>query len=278
MTFAGVSFLCYLSRAFFQALIDDKQLQKKTTIEFYCVILFSMIVLCQVVIFYNIYFPWYQSNMTLLWSSIYVEVGEAEYRYRAWPVCVDLVVSSSRTTLHQEYLCICHGVFGTCMCHKSVVLTPDGQLQSAYPWNLHSRRKFLIWYWKKFLIDLVLKDTSVPFLIFKSFFLPNTIPTFNFHFFYLTFSSLVLFKSGSDKRSPNHVKLKLMNFCSDTTNEHEPIFIKKRTHMPSFYYKKSLMIFKRSLLSAYIYSNYWPNCVRITEPNREITEPVSMVQ
>jgi hypothetical protein len=25
-------------------------------------------------------------------------------------------------------------------------------------------------------------------------------------------------------------------------------------------------------------SNYWPNCVRITEPNREITEPVSMVQ
>jgi uncharacterized Rmd1/YagE family protein len=57
MTFAGVSFLCYLSRAFFQALIDDKQLQKKTTIEFYCVILFSMIVLCQVVIFYNIYFP-----------------------------------------------------------------------------------------------------------------------------------------------------------------------------------------------------------------------------
>jgi hypothetical protein len=100
---------------------------------------------------------------------------------------------------------------------------------------------------------LVLKDTSVPFLIFKSFFLPNTIPTFNFHFFYLTFSSLVLFKSGSDKRSPNHVKLKLMNFCSDTTNEHEPIFIKKRTHMPSFYYKKSLMIFERSLLSAYIY-------------------------
>jgi hypothetical protein len=24
--------------------------------------------------------------------------------------------------------------------------------------------------------------------------------------------------------------------------------------------------------------NYWPNCVRITEPNREITESVSMVQ